>query len=139
MQRVGFAPATALLVRTHQQIEEARLPESADLRADVRARSRVSENIDAAAADFRRASPLLRLSGLFIVGFPSETEEDFQQTLACIARNYHDGVNIAPYSDRAGAAASLFPEKIDGQVIRDRIERAMTFLDREKITWTVSS
>jgi tRNA A37 methylthiotransferase MiaB len=99
----------------------------------------LTENIDAAIASFRKANPLLRLSGLFIVGFPSETEEDFQLTLDCIRRNYHDGVNLAPYSDREGTAASLFPEKIDGKVIRDRIERAMAFLDREKITWTVSS
>jgi tRNA A37 methylthiotransferase MiaB len=48
-------------------------------------------------------------------------------------------VNLAPYSDREGTMASTFDGKIDGQVIRDRLERAMEFLDREKITWTVSS
>jgi tRNA A37 methylthiotransferase MiaB len=97
------------------------------------------DHIEAAITEFKHANSMLRLSGLFIVGFPSETEEDFQQTLDFIRRNYQDGVNLAPYSDREGTAASQFTEKIDGATIRNRLERAMKILDRDRITWSVSS
>lgn len=97
------------------------------------------ENIESALTQLRDANPFLRLSGLFIVGFPSETEDDFEQTLSFIERNYPDGVNLAPYSDRAGTAASEFPEKVDGKIIRARLERAMKTLDAARIPWTVSS
>lgn len=97
------------------------------------------EHIEAAITEFKQANSMVRLSGLFIVGFPSETEEEFQQTLEFIRRNYQDGVNLAPYSDREGTAASQFTEKIDGATIRTRLERAMEILDSDRITWSVSS
>ncbi|MEI6773795.1 MAG: radical SAM protein [bacterium] len=59
-----------------------------------------------------------------IVGFPDETEEDFQQTLALMKYGKFDMIYIGIYSPRPGTlAAKNYPDNISRTVKRDRRNR----------------
>ncbi len=71
----------------------------------------------------RRARPDVAISSDFIVGFPGETEEDFQSTLALI-----DAVGFASsfffkYSPRPGTPGADRADQIDEETKRDRLAR----------------
>ena len=55
-----------------------------------------------------------------IVGFPGETEADFEVMSALLERLPISYVHVFPYSDRPGTAAASFAGKVDGQVVRTR-------------------
>ena len=59
-----------------------------------------------------------------IVGFPGETEEEFQQTLAFIRRCAFSAMHIFPYSRRPGTPADGMPGQILNSVKEDRAHRA---------------
>ena len=62
-----------------------------------------------------------------IVGFPGETEEDFQKTFALCKRIEFAGVHVFPYSVRPGTSASHFGDKVAPEV-KSRRARALTEL-----------
>jgi threonylcarbamoyladenosine tRNA methylthiotransferase MtaB len=55
-----------------------------------------------------------------IVGFPGETDADFEASLSYLSRSPISHVHVFPYSDRPGTAASAMPSKTPGAVIRER-------------------
>lgn len=55
-----------------------------------------------------------------IVGFPGETDEDFQETYDLAKSSGLDYLHVFSYSDRQGTAASLISDKIHPQTIRER-------------------
>ncbi len=55
-----------------------------------------------------------------ITGFPGETEEDHQQTVAFLEQGPFTYVHVFPYSDREGTRASEMPEKVSPEIIRRR-------------------
>ena len=61
---------------------------------------------------FRRAIPGLALSTDIIVGFPGETEEDFEATRAAMDRMGYESAFIFKYSPRAGARSADWPETV---------------------------
>ena len=73
------------------------------------------------------------ITGDIIVGFPGETEEDFQETLSMVAEVEYDGLYIFNYSPRprtpAAAYADSVPEEVKAarfrtlQELQDRIQR----------------
>ncbi len=60
----------------------------------------------------RRAIPGLALSTDIIVGFPGETEEDFEATRAAMDRMGYESAFIFKYSPRAGARSADWPETV---------------------------
>ncbi|MCF6298818.1 MAG: tRNA (N6-isopentenyl adenosine(37)-C2)-methylthiotransferase MiaB [Thiomicrorhabdus sp.] len=58
----------------------------------------------------RALRPDLCLSGDFIIGFPGETEDDFQQTLALVEELNYDRSFSFVYSERPGTPAASFPD-----------------------------
>ena len=58
-----------------------------------------------------------------IVGFPGETDEDFEQLVAYLERSPLTHVHVFPYSDRPGTAATSMAGKVPGSVIRERGRR----------------
>ncbi len=58
-------------------------------------------------------SPDIALSSDMIVGFPGETEEDFNDTISIIKQIEFDGLFAFAYSDRPNAPAAKFAEKIE--------------------------
>ena len=61
----------------------------------------------------RDACPDISLTTDMIVGFPGETEEDFQQTMDLIRRVGYDGMYSFKYSDRPGTRASDMADKVE--------------------------
>jgi threonylcarbamoyladenosine tRNA methylthiotransferase MtaB len=58
-----------------------------------------------------------------IVGFPGETDQDFEELAAYLERSPLTHVHVFPYSDRPGTAASSMPDKVPGVAIRERARR----------------
>jgi len=58
-----------------------------------------------------------------IVGFPGETEAQFEESLAVLRGLPLSHLHVFPYSDRPGTEASTRHPKVDGQVIRERARR----------------
>ncbi len=67
--------------------------------------------------------PGISLSTDVIVGFPGETEEDFQDTLDLCKKIGFSKIHVFPYSDRNGTVASRMKDKIPGNIKKDRVHR----------------
>ncbi len=71
----------------------------------------------------RRYRPDLVLTTDIIVGFPGETEADFERTLTLVAEIGFAHVHIFPYSPREGTAAAAFPGQVDERTKKARCRR----------------
>ncbi len=76
-------------------------------------------------ARWREICPELVIRSTFIVGFPGETEEDFQQLLDFLDQAQLDRVGCFMYSPVEGAAANELPNPVDESVKQERYERFM--------------
>lgn len=60
-----------------------------------------------------------------IVGFPGETEADFEETLQVMEQVKFAKVHMFPYSERKRTRAALFPNKVAPEVIQERKSRVL--------------
>jgi len=74
---------------------------------------------------WRRDCPDLTLRSTFIVGFPGETEAEFEELLAWLEEAQLDRVGCFKYSPVEGAAANALPNHIAPQVQEERYARFM--------------
>ena len=72
---------------------------------------------------FRRAHPRMMLSTDVIVGFPGETEEQFERTMDLMRRVRPDIVNVTRFSARAGTPAAGMPHPVVGWRTKERSRR----------------
>jgi tRNA-2-methylthio-N6-dimethylallyladenosine synthase len=79
----------------------------------------------------RAARPDISLSSDFIIGFPGETEADFQQTLDLIADIGFDQSFSFIYSRRPGTPAAALPDEVSREQKQQRLERLQAQLDRQ--------
>jgi len=91
------------------------------------------EEIKDVLSELRRSNPGLKLYTQVIIGFPSETEEEFRETLNAIKEIRFDLVTIYPYYDGYGTIASGMDGKIDKNITKKRMREAVYFLEREGI------
>jgi tRNA-2-methylthio-N6-dimethylallyladenosine synthase len=80
----------------------------------------------------RRANPDLALSADIIAGFPGETEEDLEDTLAVLQEVRFDFIYSFKYSDRPQTKALALPGKLSEEVKGDRLRRIQEL--QKKIT-----
>lgn len=80
----------------------------------------------------REACPDIAISSDFIVGFPGESEADFEQTLSLITRVEYDSLFAFQYSDRPGTKASGFSDKVLESEKRRRLQLLLNL--QESIT-----
>jgi tRNA-2-methylthio-N6-dimethylallyladenosine synthase len=73
--------------------------------------------------DLRTAIPDLALTTDLIVGFPGETERDFEQTVTAVEEVAYDGAFTFVYSPRQGTEGATMPDQVPDEVKRERIER----------------
>lgn len=71
----------------------------------------------------RSRIPDLAVTTDLIVGFPGETEEDFQETLSLVQEVEFDGAFMFIYSPRIGTPATRLKEQVPEEVKKDRIHR----------------
>lgn len=74
---------------------------------------------------WRKVCPDITLRSTFIVGFPGETEQEFEELLAFLSEAQLDRVGCFPYSPVAGAAANELPGAVPEQVKQERLARFM--------------
>ena len=74
---------------------------------------------------WRDICPELAIRSTFIVGFPGETEDDFQQLLDFLGEARLERVGAFPYSEVPGAAANSFDNQVPEEVKQERFARLM--------------
>ena len=74
-----------------------------------------AEEYAALCGRLRRAFPAASLTTDVIVGFPGETQEDFEESLAFVKRMGFMKVHVFPYSQREGTPAAGYPDQVDRQ------------------------
>jgi ribosomal protein S12 methylthiotransferase RimO len=72
--------------------------------------------------DVRREAPLAGVRSNFIVGFPGETEADFETLCDFVTEARLDAVGVFGYSDEDGTEAASYDDKLDGDAIAERLE-----------------
>ncbi|MBN1951923.1 MAG: radical SAM protein [Bacteroidales bacterium] len=83
--------------------------------------------------DIRKVLPEIKLATNIIVGFPTETEEEFDQTLQVFDKVYFDRVHMIKYYDAEGSDSHTLEPKVSGEAIKARIARAKHFLKKRNI------
>ncbi len=78
----------------------------------------------------RAAIPDLALTTDIIVGFPGETEADFEETLEVVEEVRFDGAFTFVFSPRRGTEAAEMPDHVPEALRRERIERLIDVVQR---------
>ena len=80
----------------------------------------------------RSARPDIAMSGDFIVGFPGETEADFEATLALVRKVGYAQTYSFAYSRRPGTPASAMPGQVADEVKSERLQRLQALLGEQQ-------
>jgi tRNA-2-methylthio-N6-dimethylallyladenosine synthase len=87
----------------------------------------------------RAVRPDIAVSGDFIVGFPGETEAEFEETLDIIrATNYSLAFSFK-YSSRPGTPAATMDGHIAPEILDDRLERLQALLNEQQLAFNEAS
>jgi ribosomal protein S12 methylthiotransferase len=89
-------------------------------------RPAAAEKVLARIRAWREACPELAIRSTFIVGFPGETEAEFEELLAFLREARLDRVGCFAYSPVEGARANALPDPVPEEVKHERVARLMT-------------
>lgn len=74
---------------------------------------------------WRKTCPGITLRSTFIVGFPGETEQEFEELLSFLSAANLDRVGAFAYSPVKGAAANVLPDSVPEEIKQERLARFM--------------
>ena len=80
-------------------------------------------------AQIRALAPEAGIRSNFIVGFPGETQEEFEELVSFISAARLDAIGIFGYSDEDKTEALTLENKIDQDVINSRVEQLSSLVD----------
>ena len=86
----------------------------------------------------KAARPDMALSGDFIVGFPGETDQDFEDTLAIIRETGYASAFSFKYSPRPGTPGALLADQVDEEVKAERLHRLQELVSRQAAEFNAS-
>ena len=86
----------------------------------------------------RAARPDIALSSDFIVGFPGETEEDFEATLQIVDEVRYAAAYSFKYSARPGTPAALMEDQIPREIMDDRLQRLLDRINAHQFAFNQS-
>ena len=89
-------------------------------------------------AKIRAARPDIALSGDFIVGFPGETEADFEQTMRCVEEIGYASSFSFKYSIRPGTPGASLPRQVPEEVKTERLKRLQDLLYTQQMAFNKS-
>jgi tRNA-2-methylthio-N6-dimethylallyladenosine synthase len=82
------------------------------------------------ADEMREAIPDLALTTDLIVGFPGETDGDFEQTVTAVEEVDYDSAFTFVFSPRQGTEAATMPGQVPEEIKRERIEHLVEVVQR---------
>ena len=88
---------------------------------------------------FRGARQDIAFTSDFIVGFPGETEEDFQATLALVTQIGYAGAYSFKYSPRPGTPAAEIPVTVSAAVMDERLVRLQELIDSQQSAFNAAT
>jgi len=102
-------------------------------------RSHTAESYLATIQKMRAARPDVAISGDFIVGFPGETEEDFQATLRIVDAVRYAAAYSFKYSPRPGTPAAAMEDQISRDIMDDRLQRLQARINEHQLAFNRST
>jgi tRNA-2-methylthio-N6-dimethylallyladenosine synthase len=98
-------------------------------------RSHTSETYLATLEMVRAARPDIALSGDFIVGFPGETEADFEATLQIVDAVRYASAYSFKYSPRPGTPAAVMEDQIPREIMDERLQRLQERINDNRLAF----
>ncbi|HEX4801744.1 MAG TPA: tRNA (N6-isopentenyl adenosine(37)-C2)-methylthiotransferase MiaB [Sphingomicrobium sp.] len=138
------ADMTDELVAAHAEVEKLmpylHLPVQSGSNRVLKAmnRSHTAETYLAILEKMRAARPDIALSGDFIVGFPGETEEEFNATLQIVDAVRYASAYSFKYSARPGTPAAKMEDQISREIMDDRLERLQERINAHQLAFNRS-
>jgi tRNA-2-methylthio-N6-dimethylallyladenosine synthase len=102
-------------------------------------RSHTADSYLATIEKVRSARPDIALSGDFIVGFPGESEEDFEATLQIVDAVRYASAYSFKYSARPGTPAASMEDQIPREVMDDRLQRLQSRINEHRLAFNRST
>jgi tRNA-2-methylthio-N6-dimethylallyladenosine synthase len=126
------APVIEAMAECESVCEHAHLPLQSGSTRILKAMRRTysRERYVRLAAEMRASIPDLALTTDLIVGFPGETDEDFEQTVGVVEEVGYDGAFTFVFSPRRGTEAAEMPDQVHEDVKRERIGRLVDVVQR---------
>jgi tRNA-2-methylthio-N6-dimethylallyladenosine synthase len=117
--------------RLPKLVESAHLPvqSGSDRMLKVMHRGYTRERFLSIIKKLRTTQPKIGITTDLIVGFPGETEEDFEQTLSLCAEADFDNAFIFRYSKRKDTPAAEMPDQLPDEVKEERNQRLLQFVN----------
>jgi tRNA-2-methylthio-N6-dimethylallyladenosine synthase len=138
------ADMTDALIAAHGEVEKLmpylHLPVQSGSNRILKAmnRSHSAETYLAILEKMRAARPDIALSGDFIVGFPGETEADFEATLRIVDEVRYASAYSFKYSARPGTPAAMMEDQITREVMDDRLQRLQERINAHQLAFNRS-
>ncbi len=138
------ADMTDELIAAHGDVEKLmpylHLPVQSGSNRILRAmnRSHTAETYLAILDRARSVRPDIAISGDFIVGFPGETEEDFEATLKMVDAVRYASAYSFKYSPRPGTPAAVMEDQIPREIMDDRLQRLQARINEHQLAFNRS-
>jgi tRNA-2-methylthio-N6-dimethylallyladenosine synthase len=138
------ADMTDELIAAHREVDKLmpylHLPVQSGSNRILKAmnRSHTAETYLAILDKVRAARPDIALSGDFIVGFPGETEEDFEATLQMVDAVRYASAYSFKYSPRPGTPAAIMEDQIPRDIMDDRLRRLQARIGEHQLAFNRS-
>ncbi|WP_066554050.1 tRNA (N6-isopentenyl adenosine(37)-C2)-methylthiotransferase MiaB [Croceicoccus bisphenolivorans] len=87
----------------------------------------------------RDARPDIAISGDFIVGFPGESDADFEATLRLVEQVRYAAAFSFKYSPRPGTPAATMEDQIAAEVMDERLQRLQSAITRDQLAFNTAS
>jgi tRNA A37 methylthiotransferase MiaB len=100
---------------------------------DLMRREHTSAELKQVLLNAREKLPQMDLDTQMIVGFPSETDNDFAATLDMVRQAQFNSVVVFPYHDKEGTPASEIKDKVSPEVIRKRMQHAFSYFRKHGV------
>jgi tRNA-2-methylthio-N6-dimethylallyladenosine synthase len=135
---------TDALIAAHGEVEKLmphlHLPVQSGSNRVLKAmnRSHTAETYLAIVEKMRAERPDIAISGDFIVGFPGETEADFEATLQIVDAVRYASAYSFKYSARPGTPAATMEEQIPREIMDDRLQRLQARINAHQLAFNRS-
>ncbi|MBX3171940.1 MAG: MiaB/RimO family radical SAM methylthiotransferase [Candidatus Eremiobacteraeota bacterium] len=90
---------------------------------------------DALVQEFLARVPGASLTTDLMVGFPGETDQDFETLMDYVRRTPFARIHVFPYSQRPGTSAARFPDQVPEAVCQIRRDRLLKLAERKRVAF----